>query len=123
MRDESITITSKVEAYIFGIAKLKLREFYRIKEKQKKAMEALGLLNEEETKETEQDVDLDLVIRYLENLNPICQDLIKLKFWGDKTHAEISTSIPELLNDNNSRQRLRYCLGQLRQFFLENIKN
>ena len=86
-------------------------------------MEALGLLNEEETKETEQDVDLDLVIRYLENLNPICQDLIKLKFWEDKTHAEISTSIPELLNENNSRQRLRYCLGQLRQFFLENIKN
>jgi len=64
--------------------------------------------------------DVDNVLWCLEQISRMCRDILRLRFWEEKSHGEIA----ELMDAPvyTSRGRLRRCLAKLRALFLERKK-
>jgi DNA-directed RNA polymerase specialized sigma24 family protein len=107
-----------VEAYIMEIGKNKLKEFFTKKtnyyNRLNKWLNDTNVVQEDDDDENKEALIKRLIVKF-ESLGGACKQLLQLKYWDGKKHSEILQEMPELGNENNCKQRLHYCLSQLRK--------
>lgn len=117
-------IKSTVEAFIMQACKYKLSEYLKRQKQHNKNLEKLldktNYLPKIEDvavnidNRLEQEIWTKLIHKHLPELGEICVIILILRFWEDKTFAEIVEEMPILLNENNAKQRFRSCIQKLR---------
>ena len=115
-------LTSAINAYIFGIGKIKWLEFFRKREVYEEFSDLLDAvlitLPDDDGPDDLKKREFEKLSNALYTLSSDCRQLLTLHYWEDLSYAEILELMPELGNANNCRQRKFYCLDKLKKILL-----
>lgn len=124
---EDINFESSSEAFVMGIGKNKLKEFFNKKKLYSDRLKVLLIGNnspnlDESEAIQEKEAQVKLLIKGMDKLGEECRQLLKLKYWDKKKYSEILEIMPDLGSENNCKQRKHYCLVQLKKIMKDKNK-